>query len=276
MVGVGLTSCGETAEPVASVAVGLDRDELPRGRHLTMRYRFGVFPSLGEIRGDYKVLVHFLNGDGEVMWQDDHYPPVDLENWVPGRTIEYDRRMIVPLYPYIGEAEAVVGIYSPSTGERLPLLGNDLGNRTYRGFGFRLVPEHESSMLFYDNGWHGEEYDAVGSERWRWTAERATLTFRNPRTDAVLYLEVQGGAEDLVGGQQFLGIRHGDTVLHGAMLAGRTFLAIEMRRDAMGEDPTVRLDFAVEPSFVPAALGRGLADERRLGVRVYYVYVDVE
>ena len=52
--------------------------------------------------------------------------------WKPGATIEYTRTMFVPKFPYVGETSVEVGLYSPKTGERLPLVGDDAGMRSYR------------------------------------------------------------------------------------------------------------------------------------------------
>ena len=41
-------ACGDPGEPVASVTVGVDREEIPQGRHVTVGYRFGVFREIAE------------------------------------------------------------------------------------------------------------------------------------------------------------------------------------------------------------------------------------
>ncbi len=269
-------ACADRSEPVASVTVGVDRDEVPRGRHVMMAYRFEVFPEIATVGGEHRVFVHFLTDEQEVMWQDDHVPPVRVEDWRPGDVVEYTRRMMIPAYPYIGESTVAVGIYSTSSGERLPLLAADLGDRTYSGTTVTFAPGHESGMLFYEGGWHGEESDRGSAERWRWTSERAGLTFRNPRTDATLYLDVQAAPRGVVDGPQHLRVRSGENVVHEEVLelGERRFLEIGLLRQEMGDGASVSLDIDVEPVFVPAALASGGADERRLGVRVYYAFLD--
>ena len=66
------------------------------------------------------------------MFADDHAPPQPTGSWRPGQEIEYDRRMIVPVYPYIGEVTVAVGLYSLQDGDRLPLEGTHLGERVYQ------------------------------------------------------------------------------------------------------------------------------------------------
>lgn len=269
-------ACGERAEPVAGVTLGVDRDELPRGRHLTVAYRFDVFRETAAAGGDYRVFVHFLTTEGEVIWQDDHSPPVPIGEWRAGETVEYTRRVALPPYPYIGPATVAVGIYSQSTGERLPLLAEDLGGREYLGTTVTFVPGHESSMLFYEEGWYGEEGDRASDERWRWIGNEAGVTFRNPRADATLYLDVQAAPLGVMEGPQSLRVRVGEMVVQDLSLelGERRFLEIALPREDLGEEATVSLGIEVAPSFVPASSSPGGVDERELGVRVYYVYVD--
>ena len=269
-------ACGDPGEPVASVTVGVDRDEIPRGRHVLVGYRFDVFRELGTRDGQYRVFVHFLTDEEAVIWQDDHSPPVPISQWRAGETVEYTRRAMIPPYPYIGTSTVAVGIYSPSTGERLPLLSEDLGDRTYVGTTVTFTPARESSILFYEDGWYGEESDTATGERWRWIADRAGLTFRNPRADATLYLDVQSAPRGAVDGPQRLRVSLGANVVHDGVLefGERTFLEVGLPSRAMGDGASVSLGIDVEPSFVPAEAGSGATDERRLGARVHYAYVE--
>ena len=269
-------ACGDPGEPVASVTVGVDREEIPQGRHVTVGYRFGVFREIAAGGEPYRVLVHFLTDEEEVIWQDDHLPPLPIDQWRAGETVEYTRRVIIPPYPYVGSSTVAVGIYSPSSGERLPLLAEELDDRAYVGTRVTFAPGRESSMLFYEDGWYGQETDPASGERWRWIADRAGLTFRNPRADVTLYLDVQAAPRRAVEGPQRVRVSLGDGVLHDGVLepGERQFLEIGLLGREMGADATVTLGLDVEPSFVPAEGASGAADERRLGARVYYAYVD--
>ena len=220
--------------------------------------------------------MHFLTDEEEVIWQDDHLPPLPIDQWRAGETVEYTRRVIIPPYPYIGSSTVAVGIYSPSSGERLPLLAEELDDRAYVGTRVTFAPGRESSMLFYEDGWYGQETDPASGERWRWIADRAGLTFRNPRADVTLYLDVQAAPRSAVEGPQRVRVSLGDGVLHDGVLepGERRFLEIGLPGREMGDGGTVTLGLDVDPSFVPAEGASGAADERRLGARVYYAYVD--
>ena len=54
-------------------------------------------------------MVHVVDADEELMWTDDHNPPVPTTQWKPGQTVEYTRTVFVPIYPYVGEATIQVG-----------------------------------------------------------------------------------------------------------------------------------------------------------------------
>ena len=67
------------------------------------------------------MFVHFLDADDEQMWTDDHDPPTPTTAWKPGQTVEYTRTMFAPVYPYVGQAKIVAGLYDPANGDRVKL-----------------------------------------------------------------------------------------------------------------------------------------------------------
>ena len=138
--------------PVATVSLGLNRTAVPLGGPLDLAIRFDVSPTLEGLAEDARVFVHFLDANDELMWTDDHDPPIPTTDWQPGQTISYSHRSIVRMYPYIGEATIAVGLYSATTGERLALAGEDIGQRTYRVATLTLEPQPESSFLMYEDG----------------------------------------------------------------------------------------------------------------------------
>ena len=110
--------------------------------------------------------------------------------------ITYGRRTIVPVYPYIGEVTVAIGLYSPVMGDRLPLAGEHLGQRAYRVATMEMAPQSESGFLVFEDGWHmAESVPEEPDREWQWTTDRATISFRNPRADSTLYLEVDGRPE---------------------------------------------------------------------------------
>ena len=164
-------ACAEEREPVANVLVTTDRVEMPRGRHSSVSFRFNAFPGIASINGDHQVIVRFLDDDQEVIWQDDHFPPLPTTDWRPGQVIEYSRRVVPPLYPHIGDLIVAVGLHSPSTAMNPPLLGEELGSGLYMGAIVTVTPRQESNLLLHDDGWYDKEHDPAIDRRWRWTGQ---------------------------------------------------------------------------------------------------------
>ncbi len=272
----GVFGCGDGASgpPVATVNLRFDRASVPLGGPLEMTLRFDVSPDLVPIMDDYSVFVHVLDNNGERIWNDDHLPPTPTSQWQAGQSVEYSRRIMVPLYPYIGESEVAAGLYLPSTGERLVLAGDHRGQNAYRVASISFTPQHESSFLVYEDGWHGAEFQPNGQAYWRWTTGHAVVSFQNPRGDARLMLEVEG-RPDLFEAPQRFSLRVGDQVLEELsvdtaepVMIDRTFTTAEL-----GPDEVVRLELLVDQTFIPSELGIG-EDARELGVRVLTVYVE--
>jgi hypothetical protein len=277
-----LAGCSDPGVPVATVSVALNRATAPLGGPMELAFRFDPSPELESIGGDYRVFVHFLDDDESMMWADDHDPSVPTSSWQPGQTVAYSRRVLVPMYPYVGEAVVAVGLYLPTTGERLTLQGEDLGQRAYRGAAFTLTPQAESSHVVYGDGWHrGDSKPGISNpgigDQWRWTSDRASVTFRNPHSDVRLYLNVAGRPGVFEEGEQRVGVRVGDILAHEILLtsAEPQFHELDLRAEQLGDADTVRLDLEVDPSFVPSELPDLTSEDvRRLGVRIFYIFVE--
>jgi len=276
-VSAAIVGCGAIVpdDQVASVTVQLDRSVVPLGGPVTMAFQFVVSPELQPMNEDFRVMVHFLDSNGQMMWADDHEPSTPTSQWQPGQTVSYTRQARVPMYPYIGEAVVAVGLYSPATGERLPLAGDPLGRLTYRATSLSIEPQSESSFVMYQSGWYSDEVEPESDLRWRWTTERASLSFLNPGSDAVLYLELDG-RPDLFETPQHVELRVGDQTVYEVRLDSDQIEFHEIPIDAglFGDARTVTLDLHVDQTFVPTSIpGAPSEDERNLGVRVFYAFL---
>jgi hypothetical protein len=269
------SGCGDEPPPVATASVGLNRASVPLGGPLELHFRFDVSPALTAIADDSRVLLHFLDDNDDLMWADDHDLPVPTTEWWPGQTIEYSRRSIVPMYPYLGAATVAVGLYSVTTGERLVLAGEDVGQRAYRVATLTLEPQAESSFLMYEDGWHQVEFDRGSTRQWRWSTDLATLSFRNPGSDAVLYLQVEG-RPDVFESPQRMSVVVDDQTLYEFALDGEgpSFEEIQLNAAGFGDSPTVYLQLRVDQVFVPAEVDGVTGDDRVLGARIYYAFLE--
>lgn len=261
--------------PVATPSLTLSRPQPALGSPLEITYAFAVAPG-ARIGEDYWVMVHFVDADGEQMWTDDHRPPTPTSQWKPGQTITYTRTMFVPVFPYVGPATIEVGLYSPTSKDRVPLVGEDSGQRSYRVASLDLRPQSDSVFLVYKDGWHPAEVAGDNSAvAWQWTKGDATLTFRNPRTPVLFYLDVDSpvaaGAR-----AQHVEVAVGTTVIDRFVLEPeqRLLRRLAIAVDQLGADDSVDLHLRVDRTVVPANVPElNSNDPRELGVRVFHAFV---
>jgi hypothetical protein len=273
------TACGRTQQaetPVATPSVTLARGDAAIGMPIEMTYRFVIAPNAPRLSEDDVVFVHFLDTDGEMMWTDDHEPPVPTTRWMPGQTVEYSRTMFVPKFPYTGETTVELGIYSPKSGARVPLAGTTRGQHAYQVAKFNLHAQTDNLYVVFKDGWHETEVaeEATGLE-WQWSKRMATLAFRNPMRDVVFYLQCDQPVRE-VGEPQRVELRIGDTLIDSFALppGPRQLRKINISAAQLGTGETVDITVAVDKVFVPANITQlKSADVRELGIRVFRAYV---
>jgi hypothetical protein len=262
--------------PVATPSVTLARPDAAIGAPVDMTYRFVVAPNAPAFADDYLVFVHFLDADGEMMWTDDHRPPVPTRQWKPGQTVEYVRTMFVPKFPYVGEARVELGLVSLETGVRLPLAGTSKGQRQYEVATFNLHRQTDNLFVVFKDGWHATEVADEGNGiEWQWSKQTATLSFRNPKRDVVFYLECDQPIQNL-GETQHVDLRIGDAVIDSFDLppGAKELRKIPLTSERLGDGDTVDLTVSPAKTFVPASIASlKSADSRELGVRVFRAYV---
>jgi hypothetical protein len=272
-------ACGrteDTATPVATPTVTLSSPNAAVGAPVDMRYRFVVAPDAPAFADDYWVFVHFVDVDGELMWTDDHVPPTPIRQWKPGSTIEYSRTMFVPKFPYVGETRVEVGIFSPTSNDRLPLAGTTRGQRAYTVATFNLQLQSDNLFVVFRDGWHETEVaDEQSGVEWQWSKKEGTLSFRNPKRDAVFYL--QADQPVALSEPQQVELRVGATpVATFAVTPGapRELHRYDLSAAQLGDGDTVEMTVAVDKTFVPASMPQMRStDARELGIRVFRAFV---
>ena len=277
IVAAAMSSCGRGTEPALAVPSAVaSRERAPLGSPIVMTYRFQVAPD-AKFDRDYRVMVHFVDADREIMWTDDHDPPTPTTQWKPGQTIEYTRTMFIPVYPYLGKATIEMGLHDPKTQQRLTLGGKDDGQRSYEVAALELLPQSEGIFLVYGDGWQDQEVSQENSmEEWRWTKKGALLSFRNPQRDLVLYLDADGRPDVFATPQQVSVVVGGQVVETFQIQNAARFLhKTKIPATQLGTGEMVELQISVDKTFVPAEHGGG-ADHRDLGIRVFHVFVEAQ
>jgi len=267
----------ENEKAVATPTVRLTRPDAAVGSPMEMNYRFVVAPDAPAFAEDYWVFVHFLDADGELMWTDDHQPPTPTRQWKPGSTIEYSRTMFVPKFPYVGETRVEVGVFSPTSGARLPLAGTTRGQHAYTVATFNLRLQSDNLFVVFRDGWHETEVadEAAGIE-WQWSKKEGTLSFRNPMRDVAFFLQADQPVAALPEPQR-VEVRIGPMVVDSFMLtpgAPRDLRRIDISASQLGPGETVEMTIAVDKTFVPASVAQMKStDARELGIRVFRAFV---
>jgi len=259
---------------VARPEVTVDHSDAPVASPLEMTYRFLALPGVS-LSQDYTVFVHFIDADGELMWTDDHKPPVPTSQWKPGMAVEYARTMFIPKFPYEGASYVEVGLYLPSTGERVKMDGESTGQREYRVASFNLHLQSDAPFMVFTEGWHEAEVSGEGSGvEWQWTRKEGTLAVKNPMRDALLYLQVD---QPVAGqGAHHVDVRIGPTVIDAFDLTPglREVRKIPISKDQFGDMDPVTVSITPDKTFVPAAIpSLRNTDTRELGVRVFRAYL---
>ena len=262
--------------PVAVVAFGLDRDNIPYSESIDVTIRFDPAPAFQTLEEDYRVFLHVLDDQESVLWADDHDPPEPTSAWRPGQSIQYTRRVRIPPSPYFGPAVIAGGLYSPVSGSRLPLMGDDLGDFAYRVATVVFEPPHERIPLAYEAGWFPVEFNRSSQTGWRWTAGRAVVSFRNPRRAARLRLDVQGSPRWLDRPQRLALAVGGRTLRETTLNTNRLIqLDYELTTADLGDDDIVRLELATDQTLMSPANDGSREDSREFGIRVFHIHVEL-
>ena len=266
----------DSAVPVATPTVSLSAPVAAIGGPIEMAYRFVIAPTAPVLSDDYWVFVHFLDTDGELMWTDDHQPATPMSQWTPGSTIEYQRTIFIPKFPYVGETRIEIGVFSRTTGERLPMVGDTPGERSFKAASFEMTLRSDNLFVVFRDGWHGAEAAGVGlGVEWQWSRKDATLTFANPKRDVRLYLSVDQPAAAFAEPQR-VDLRVGPAVVDSFMLAaGQSDMRrVQVPAGLLGTAEVVEIAISVDKTFVPALLpALGSTDSRELGIRVFRAFV---
>lgn len=270
-----IAGCASPPEPIGIVRLALDRASVPPGGSLEATFQFDLAPDFQPLTEDHVVSLQMFDQNEVLLWSAEHAPPVPTTAWQPRQSIRYTQSIRIPAYPYIGPAIVAVSLHSSVSGTRLALAGDDLGGLAYRVASLTLVTPHESSFVMYDEGWHQLEFDVVNRTSWRWSTDRAVLSFRNPNSAARLLLELQG-RPNLFDAPQQLTLVVGGNTLDKVTLdsAAPVRLDYHLTVADLGEAADVRVELLIDQTFEPAALDAGARDTRELGIRLIDAYVE--
>lgn len=255
----------------------INREAAPLGSAVEITYTWKTGPGFEKLDQDYRSFVHFLDSHEVMLFEDDHVPEPPPSAWEPNQTYSYKRTKFIPIYPYVGEVDVRVGMTPASgRGERLALKGEDAGLREYPVAKMELLPQTENIFLVFKDGWHNPEAfpDNPSLER-TWTKKEAMVSFKNPGTPVIVYLEADTNY-NAFSEPPVLTVSVGD---NGAVIpieSSEVFLRkIRLSPEVLGDGEWVDLKLAMNESFVPKEMNLN-EDDRELGLLVYHLYVGEE
>jgi len=275
----GLAACRHKEPPTPSVAtpsMKVAYERAPLGSPIDVTYRFVVADD-AHFTQDYRVMVHVVDTDEELLFNFDHNPPTPTSQWKPGQTIEYTRTEFIPVFPYVGEVSLQLGLYSVQNGKRLTMTGEDAGQRAYKVAHMQLQPQTENVYTVFKDGWHpAEQAEHNATVEWQWTKKEATLAFKNPKKDCMFYLAVDNPGSVFHESQQ-VQVSLGSQIVNEFTLrpGSEELHKIPLTAAQLGTDDMDELHLTVDKTFVPALLSASASrDPRELGIRVFHAYID--
>ena len=254
--------------------VSINKRSAEMGTPVEVTYAFSTKPNYTALRKDMTVFVHFIDPRNIRRFQDDHLPPKPTSEWRPGGNYNYTRTIFVPRNIPAGEYSVVVGIYTVSTGERIDLEAKKYGNRSYE-MGKLLIEIPPQEPIFqYAQGWYDPESEPndVGNY-WRWTKKEAILKVKNPVSDALLYVKLDGVPERFTE-KQLVTISVADHPVDTIPIESNlpVMKKYTVAKSLLGNGKMVDVKLAVDKTFSPAD-DKVSKDTRELGIRVYQLYL---
>jgi hypothetical protein len=261
----------DQAKPVATPSVKTSPGIVGSGMPMDLDVRFAVAADAPAFKEDYTVFVHFVDENSRMIGAFDHQPPTPTSQWTPGSTIEYRHTGFAPVSDYVGETSLVVGLYSPTTGERLPMAGDLFEPRAVKAGAFEMREHSNPHPVVFREGWHPPETPRGSGLQWRWSTKSGVLSFSNPKQDVDLVLELDQ-PNDVFPVPQHVEVKLGDASLDSFDLPpGQALLRrIAVTENQLGGSEKVELAIVADKTFVPSRLAAlRSTDTRQLGVRVF-------
>jgi hypothetical protein len=259
-----------------AASMSFNRPRAPLGSAIEVTYSWTTGPNFKALNQNYRALSHFLDSHKVPLFTDDHVPVPAPSSWEPNKTYTYQRTVFIPVYPYVGPVQVVMGLYPASGGgERVAMKGEDVGLRAYKVATLELLPQTDNIFLVYKDGWHNPESapQNPGLER-TWTKKDALVSFKNPKKDIVIYLEADTNAKAFDAPPVLTMIVNNKVGATVPIESSEVFTRkVRVKAADLGNEEWTDLRLAMNQSFVPKLKGVNTHDDRELGVMVYHLYV---
>ena len=263
---------------MATPSVSLSRDKVPLGSPIDITYKFVVAPD-AKFTQNYRVMVHVVDPNEELMWTDDHDPPIADDRWKPGQTIEYTRTVFVPAYPYVGEATIQLGLYSKASRAAPAAERRRCGPAGVQGRTRAARAAERGRVLSLQRRLApgGSRPSTTPMVEWHWTKKVGDAGRQESRRKTVVLLSgTRQPRRNLRGAAAGHGEHRAQDArpVHAARREATLLRKIALPAAALGTDENVRHSpsRSIRPSC-RASLSPTSKDPRELGVRVFHAAV---
>lgn len=279
LVALSAAGCGgEDVSRAVAASVTLDiPDSIPLGAPFDIGYTWTPRDDFQAPGDDYKIFVHFVDPDGNIVAQDDHYPPLPTTQWTVGQPVSY-RHWVYPdpdLRPdyfdvYVGmyDDEGQVATVHEGRFQNRPLVSSVI-----------VRADDQGGVPVYLEGFEERETslttDDVFHRQWQWMRRTGTVAFGNPHGPATLHLRALSPVDYLEGGAQQVTIRAGEQVIatFEATDSSPYLMRFDVPGNGLGDGEWVDFTIEVDKIFVPAQVEEGSDDIRELGLQVFWLYL---
>lgn len=274
LVSLALPACQKKAQ-VKGVALTVNFADMTLTDNLItdIQYDWKTSGDFLPVSKDYTVYVHFWHGDN-LLFQDDHVPPVPTSKWEPGQEYKYQRRIYIPSFidefdpSFKGEEQIrlSVGLYNPY--DRTGDASREILTSKLKVY----PPPPDTPEIIYEDGWYDQEIDPNAPLRkWRWTGPEARCIVDNPQRDALLV--IRGGVNKDIISDQKITVRINDLVLDEFIPDEIIFeKSYSVKQEMLGDKDEFSLAVAVDKTFIPSKIFPENKDERELGCQVAFIY----
>lgn len=238
-----------------------------------IEYNWKIGEDFVKISGDYTVFVHFWHKNN-MLFQDDHVPPVPTSEWEPGKEYTYARRIYIPTFidefdpEFKGEEtlDLIVGLYNPY--DRTGKTKREVLSKKLKV----IPPPPDTPEVIYENGWYDLEINPDAYlKQWRWTAKEARCVIENPHRDALLV--IRGGVNQDVLKNQKISFKINDLILDEFISEETIFeKSYSIKKEMLGERDEFYLVIMVDQTFIPSQFYPQSKDERELGIQISFIY----
>jgi hypothetical protein len=218
-----------------------------------------------------------VDPDGNIVAQDDHYPPLPTTQWAAGQPVSY-RHWVYPdpdlrpdyfdLYVGMYDDEGQIGTRNEGRFENRPLVHSVI-----------VRADDQGGVPVYLEGFEERETSLTTDDphlrQWQWMRRTGTVAFGNPHGPATLHLRALSPADYIEGRTQQVTLRSGETVIASfeATDSSPYLMRFEVPVEALGDSEWVDLVMEVDKIFVPAQVEEGSEDIRELGLQIFWMYL---